>query len=178
MEKPDFQVGDKVTCLIYGEGVISAIYYPLNNFIYPIHVSFKNYIDPSLPYYTIEGQLDMDANRTLYHGHNLKITVEEKRPKRWPWVNVYRNQNGCVYAGTEFVSKEDALRNSRTVPYASYNYSHTIQLAPPQDEEHLSKGDKFIKHIQQHLMPGEKVICKICGKTVDEICQLKPQEEE
>ena len=27
----------------------------------------------------------------------------------------------------------------------------------------------FIKHIQSHLQEGQKVICKICGKTVEEI---------
>ncbi len=31
------------------------------------------------------------------------------------------------------------------------------------------RGDRFIAHIQAHLKPGEKVICKICGKTVEEI---------
>ena len=30
---------------------------------------------------------------------------------------------------------------------------------------------QFIEHIQAHLKPGEVVICKICGKTIDEICQ-------
>lgn len=28
----------------------------------------------------------------------------------------------------------------------------------------------FINHIQAHLKDGEVVICKICGKTADEIC--------
>lgn len=27
----------------------------------------------------------------------------------------------------------------------------------------------FVAHIKSHLKPGENVVCKICGKTVDEI---------
>ena len=27
----------------------------------------------------------------------------------------------------------------------------------------------FIQHIQSHLLEGEKVICKICGKSAEEI---------
>ena len=33
----------------------------------------------------------------------------------------------------------------------------------------ITKADHFVQHIQRHLMAGEKVICKICGKTIDEI---------
>jgi len=29
----------------------------------------------------------------------------------------------------------------------------------------------FINHIQAHLKPEDKVICKICGKSVDEIAE-------
>lgn len=27
----------------------------------------------------------------------------------------------------------------------------------------------FVRHIQDHLQPGEPVVCTICGKTIDEI---------
>ncbi|MCK4498959.1 hypothetical protein KAU11_00505 [Candidatus Babeliales bacterium] len=33
----------------------------------------------------------------------------------------------------------------------------------------LTKADLFVKHIQGHLCKGDKVMCKICGKTIDEI---------
>ena len=33
----------------------------------------------------------------------------------------------------------------------------------------ITKSDRFVQHIQQHLEPGEKVICKICGKAIDEV---------
>ena len=35
------------------------------------------------------------------------------------------------------------------------------------------KNDVFVKHIENHLKayPGAKVICKICGRTIDQIYQ-------
>ena len=38
-----------------------------------------------------------------------------------------------------------------------------------QYEKELYKGRKFIDHIKDHLKDSEEVVCKICGKTVDEI---------
>lgn len=35
--------------------------------------------------------------------------------------------------------------------------------------EALQKFEKFVNHIQAHLEEGESVICKICGKTIEEI---------
>ena len=32
-----------------------------------------------------------------------------------------------------------------------------------------NKGTVFIEHIKKHLAENEVVICKICGKTVEEI---------
>jgi hypothetical protein len=31
------------------------------------------------------------------------------------------------------------------------------------------KAVKFVMHVQDHLKPSDKVVCKICGKTIDEI---------
>ena len=31
----------------------------------------------------------------------------------------------------------------------------------------------FINHIKEHLKEGEQVICKICGKSIDEIAEDK-----
>ena len=33
----------------------------------------------------------------------------------------------------------------------------------------LTKSDRFVAHIQAHLTRGDKVICKICNKTIDDI---------
>jgi hypothetical protein len=40
-------------------------------------------------------------------------------------------------------------------------------------EEEKRKNEVFINHIANHLKKGEKVICKICGKTVEEIFKEK-----
>ena len=40
--------------------------------------------------------------------------------------------------------------------------------------ENSGPDDKFIRHIQGHLKPGQKVICKICGKTAEEIINEIP----
>ena len=37
------------------------------------------------------------------------------------------------------------------------------------DCERDEKNSIFINHIQEHLKEGEVVICKICGKSADEI---------
>lgn len=31
----------------------------------------------------------------------------------------------------------------------------------------MTRGDVFVDHILEHLKPGQRVICKICGKDVD-----------
>ena len=37
----------------------------------------------------------------------------------------------------------------------------------------LSKAEMFIRHIQAHLEPDQYVICKICGKSVNQIYEEK-----
>ena len=41
-----------------------------------------------------------------------------------------------------------------------------------------TSGAAFVAHIQAHLKNGEFVICKICGKSVDEISALDAQYRE
>lgn len=36
-------------------------------------------------------------------------------------------------------------------------------------QQHFNIGDVFVKHIENHLNKGEKVICKFCNKDVDTI---------
>ena len=36
-------------------------------------------------------------------------------------------------------------------------------------EAQASKAELFVAHIQAHLAPWQDVICKICGKTIDDI---------
>lgn len=47
-------------------------------------------------------------------------------------------------------------------------YGH-FKSAAPQAEVTKSDDRIFIEHIREHLLPGQDVICKICGKTAHEI---------
>ena len=73
------QVGDKVVCVLFGEGVISNI----NSHTQSkriIAVKFKNTVDR----YTIEGQLYTDTNQTLFYSEDAFIIIASKgiEPKR------------------------------------------------------------------------------------------------
>lgn len=62
---------------------------------------------------------------SLYH-IGTKITVKEAQPKRWPWVNVYKDMEGKIFCGTTmFNTKECALEYK-----VHSNYLHTIHLKP------------------------------------------------
>ena len=47
-----------------------------------------------------------------------------------------------------------------------------------QDKIDTEKALAFVEHIQEHLKSSEKVICKICGKTIDEIYEESEKEVE
>ncbi len=70
--------------MAYGEGEIAKIAF--GNYTHQVLVSF---IGINNIWYKIDGCLPETENRILFHGHNLKITVEEHKPERWPWINVY-----------------------------------------------------------------------------------------
>lgn len=46
------------------------------------------------------------------------------------------------------------------------------------DRIDTEKALRFVEHIQEHLKPSEKVICTICGKTIDEIYEEACDTEE
>lgn len=98
-----FKVGDKVTCLLRGKGVVIEILKEK----YCILVEFKNqtetytdtgfsYEDHTVPY--------------LYHGHGtFKIEfVEDKKPEyEWQWL--YLDNNG-YYETTAFHKTEESIK--------------------------------------------------------------------
>jgi len=45
------------------------------------------------------------------------------------------------------------------------------------DKTDTEKAIAFVEHIQEHLKHGGKVICIICGKTIDEIYKENEEEE-
>lgn len=46
-----------------------------------------------------------------------------------------------------------------------------------QDRIDTEKAIIFVEHIENHLKPSDKVICTICGKTIDEIYEEDNYEE-
>jgi len=64
------------------------------------------------------------------------------------WVVVYRGWFKQLFFPSAFATPSETLKS--------------VQID-------LTRSDRFVRHIQQHLLPGEKVMCKICNKTIDEI---------
>jgi hypothetical protein len=88
----DFQAGDKVFSLRFGNGVVSR----MNDSLAPYHVvcDFGKCGFGKTKYraYTKEGYYkNDDVVRDLYHGHNKKIVVDESVPVREKirWVYLY-----------------------------------------------------------------------------------------
>ena len=131
MKDRDFQVGDKATSLIHGEGeVIHIEEYALQ----PIEVKCKT---GQTTVFTKEGYyVSDDTRRCLYHGHNLKIDIQEKNPVRHQWVNVYMSKYGAKPSegpsfGTIRATKESCLNHIDPTRI----YVDTIQLKPFIKEE-------------------------------------------
>ena len=93
----EFRVGDRVICLLSGEGVVTSI---SNTGTYPIEVNFTPIITNC---YTRDGNEDLnDRNRMLYHeAENPRIVVDEiKEPVEVTverWINVYSGGNTTMY---------------------------------------------------------------------------------
>lgn len=72
----------------------------------------------------------------------------------------------------------DAVASELTVVDALKRIAQPEQLVKAQ--ERASKEEIFVRHIQQHLKDLQiegKVLCKICGKDIDEIAEEKEVEE-
>lgn len=97
-----FKVGDKVTCLLNGKGVVFD-FFPEP---YCIGVIFKDIEG----YYTNSGQIyKEDSTICLYHGHGtFKIEfVEDKEPEyEWQWLI----QRDGVFDTSYFYENEEELK--------------------------------------------------------------------
>ncbi len=121
----DFQVGDKVVCLLKGSGEVVSI---SDSTVYPIEVLFWN--DAS-DLYTINGYLhDGDEYPCLFH-ESTEINIKPAQPKRYPWVNIYVSDNGCAEIG----KPHPTLRRAKdSVSYVKNGfYVDTIQLKPKEE---------------------------------------------
>lgn len=105
----DFREGDKVTCLLYGRGIVDNPDGAPHS--YPVKVCFENGMEAM---YTGDGHLFKRTNKSLFHGHNLSVRVSgEEKPRRAVrrYVNLYYDKERGVYPGVYFFkTKEEALR--------------------------------------------------------------------
>ena len=96
----EFHVGQRVWCVIFGEGVVAEIICG----VYPVKVRFKNGEEDI---YTGEGHVLSRGNRTLFH-HPVKIVQDESATKpsidwslvkeEYKWLSV--DKDGSVYVST------------------------------------------------------------------------------
>lgn len=96
VENCDFRVGDDVFDICCGNGKVVSTKkrYPTDK--YNIGVDFYNGKEKA---YTEAGKnLDKDLFRSLYHGHDLNVTVDEKKPVRYVerWGFIYILDNGKI----------------------------------------------------------------------------------
>ena len=78
---------------------------------------------------------------------------------------IARDKQGSQwYVSPEFMAENYALVNDEPAA-PSYPWHHC------EDDKAPSRGEKFLQHIEAHLEPGQVAICKICGKTVGQICK-------
>ena len=102
----EFKLGDKVTCLVHGKGVIVD----LDTGIRPYGVCF---LSGKAKWYRASGKYDSGLPKTLYHGHGtFKIEfVEDKEPEyEWQWLYF----NGSYYTTTSYYKDEKDLMSSFT----------------------------------------------------------------
>jgi len=43
------------------------------------------------------------------------------------------------------------------------------------DKEKVERALRFVEHIENHLTEHQVVMCKICGKTIDEITDVSKE---
>lgn len=64
---------------------------------------------------------------------------------------------------------EEELYGIKPLAEAANNYIIDLNKEVKELKEKLEIAERFEKHIEEHLNEGEVVICKICGKSANEI---------
>lgn len=120
----NIKVGDKVTCCVFGKGVVINI--EEDNF--PIHVYFETGIIES---YNFNGYYDIDHIRpTLYHGHiDFNIEVTESCPYEVGEMIAVRDNVQSTWSMLPFV-KKDNMSNGVFVKWCGLEifYCHHSKL--------------------------------------------------
>lgn len=79
---------------------------------------------------------------------------------------IAKDQQGSRwYVSPEFMSENyELVADCAKAP--SYPWHGT------ESDKRPSKEEIFVRHIESHLEKGQEVICKICGKTIDQIADI------
>jgi hypothetical protein len=103
----EFKVGDPVTCILKGKGVVTNIREPQKYF--PVVVEFQSGQKDA---YTPEGrQFKLDSVSTLHHGHGIfeiKFTPDPEPVYEWQWK--IRNVHTGRLHYTGFNQSEEQMR--------------------------------------------------------------------
>ena len=85
MHKTDFKAGDRVVCMMHGEGVVERL---STSGLFVVNVVF----DSRVRTYTSGGRYETDSNRTLYHANSGIVEFDttchpDIEPGQVIWVN-------------------------------------------------------------------------------------------
>ncbi len=96
----DFKVGDEVTCLMFGDGVVEEIY-PGSSYSVRVQVS-----GDSSRTFSADGKYQDHVNRTLFHKGTVKLVAVEQqyKPEYHEWQWLYAMADGKI---TELRVKQD-----------------------------------------------------------------------
>lgn len=147
----DFRIGDPVYDLTFGNGFVVNIIDSKVQVVFTDdwnEIDNENFDNPEFftCLYSYSGKLTeisskdflCDTNylellnetyRSLYHGHNLTIRIDEKKPIRYKWANVYIDQNKEPFF-VIYDTKDEAITNIKE----GRNYVATIELKPTKDK--------------------------------------------
>lgn len=121
-----FKVGDKVTCLLYGHGIVEKVIEE-SDCVYVVTVLFSNYNNET---YTFDGRFRGDSNIVLFQGH---LDVTNKLPQNKPlsifqdgelvWINTnHKVQGGWIPAYVEIDKDKRVYFRSTCLQYLYWEY--------------------------------------------------------
>ena len=98
----------------------------------------------------------------------MQNEIDHLKGERW---NARTTSELLLRSGKELraeLKAKDALLKEKSIALAN-----ELDDRKAKDEEivRLQPFERFYRHIYQHLKPGDEVICKICGKSMDQIEQ-------
>lgn len=106
----DAKVGDKVKCIIMGDGEIIGIHNDDEDYPLIIIIHEKS---PFKARYTINGQYYRDVNQSLFYENDFPVIITDKEEKEaYRLYNAISLQTITQYAEKEFITVEEAFKRA------------------------------------------------------------------